>query len=180
MEIEDIIVSCGTCLEMLNKYNIENIFPGTAITDINEFIARESIYQKKSSNALLYHEPCHSPLKSMGADKTFIAIYGNKPLSAPNCCGEGGTMSMSTPHISNSLRGRKRDNFLSILNRKESATVLTSCPSCVQGLSKINNRISVQGKHLAVFLAESFLGKNWKRDFIKSVNKNDGVERIVL
>lgn len=180
MEIEDVIVSCGTCFEMLNKYNIENIFPGAAITDINEFIARESIYQKKFNNTLLYHEPCHSPLKSIGADKTFIAIYGNKPLSAPNCCGEGGTMSLSTPHISNSLRGRKRDNFLSIIEKKEPLTILTSCPSCVQGLSKINNRVSVQGKHLAVHLAESFLGKNWKKDFIKSVNKNEGVERIIL
>jgi Fe-S oxidoreductase len=180
MEIEDVIVSCGTCFEMLNKYNIENIFPGAAITDINEFVARESYYQKQVKNTLYYHDPCHSPLKRIGVDKTFMTLYGNQPFIAPNCCGEGGTMSLSTPHISNSLRERKKNNFLSIAEKKDRMTILTSCPSCVQGLSKINNRVSVQGKHLAVHLAETFLGKNWKKDFIKSVAKNDGVERIIL
>ena len=180
MEIEDVIVSCGTCFEMLNKYNIENIFPGAVIADINEFIASESLYKKSITETIIYHDPCHSPLKSLGSDKTFMSIYGNKPLSAPNCCGEGGTMSLSTPHISNALRGRKRHNLLSVMNKKDHATVLTTCPSCVQGLSKINNRVSVQGKHLAVFTAESFLGKNWKKDFIRNVIKNEDIERIIL
>lgn len=180
MEIEDVIVSCGTCFEMLNKYNIENIFPGAAITDINEYIARESFYSKPAKNTFFYHDPCHSPLKHIGADKTFTRIFGNKPLTAPNCCGEGGTMALSTPQISNALRERKKNNFSSIIDKKDHVTILTTCPSCVQGLSKINNRLSVQGKHLAIHLAETFLGKNWKKDFIKSAIKNDGVERIIL
>ena len=180
MEIDNVIVSCGTCFEMLNKYNIENIFPNAGIIDINEFIAKESLYQKTSRETLYYHEPCHSPLKSIGSDITFKTIFNIKPLSTPNCCGEGGTMSLSTPQISNSLRNRKKDNIAAILHKKENVTVLTTCPMCVNGLSKINNKVSVQGKHLAIHLAESFLGKSWKKNFIKSVTKNDGVERIIL
>lgn len=180
MEIDNVIVSCGTCFEMLNKYNIENIFPNAGIIDINEFVAKESLYHKTSKETLYYHEPCHTPLKSIGSEKTFKTIFNTKPVSAPNCCGEGGTMSLSTPQISNSLRNRKKNNISAIIHQKDNVTVLTSCPMCVNGLSKINNKLSVQGKHLAVHLAESFLGRNWKKDFIKSVIKNDGVERIIL
>lgn len=180
MEIENVIVSCGTCFEMLNKYNIENIFPGAGIIDISEFIARESLYSKNLNGPVYYHDPCHSPLKSLGVDATFDRILGNKPLCSPNCCGEGGTMAISTPQISNSLRERKRDNIISIPGVKDNITVLTSCPSCVQGLSRINSRLSVEGKHLAVSLAETFLGKNWKKEFISNLMKNEGVERIIL
>ncbi len=180
MEIENVIVSCGTCFEMLDRYNIENIFPNSSIIDINEFVAKESLYQKKVTETLYYHDPCHSPLKSMGMDKTFDKILGAKPVSAPNCCGEGGTMSLSTPHISNSLRERKQNNFISLLGKRDNVTILTTCPMCVNGLSKINGKLSVNGKAMSVYLAETFLGKNWKKDFIRSVTKNDGIERIIL
>jgi Fe-S oxidoreductase len=89
-------------------------------------------------------------------------------------------MSLSTPDISNSLRNRKSSNIDSHFRKKENVTVLTTCPSCVQGLSRINDRISVSGKSMVVFLAESFLGKNWKREFLSDVVKKEGIERIIL
>lgn len=180
MGITDVIVSCGTCYEMLSKYNIENIFPDARITDINEFVAREELYKKIQKETIYYHDPCHSPIKSLGVDKTFDLILGKKPVTVPNCCGEGGTMSLSTPAISNSLRGRKSYNIYSVLERKEKVTVLTTCPSCVQGLSKINGRGSVTGKALSVYLAETFLGKNWKKQVLADIVKKEGIERIIL
>ncbi|HNX25062.1 MAG TPA: DUF3683 domain-containing protein [Spirochaetota bacterium] len=180
MDIEDVVVSCGTCFEMLNKYKIENIFPDSHITDINEFIAREDLYKKIHRDPVYYHDPCHSPLKSLGVDKTFNTILGTKPITAPNCCGEGGTMSLSTPSISNSLRERKALNIASLFEKKENVTVITTCPSCVQGLSKINNKNSVTGKAMSIFLAEIFLGRSWKKNFISSVVKKEGIERIIL
>ena len=166
--------------KMLNKYKIENIFPNSRITDINAFIAREDLYKKIHRDPIFYHDPCHSPLKDFGVDKTFDTILGNKPVSIPNCCGEGGTMSLSSPAISNSLRERKSLNISSLLEKKENITVITSCPSCVQGLSRINNKNSVTGKAMSVFLAEIFLGRGWKKNFISSVVKKDGIERIIL
>lgn len=180
MDITDVIVSCGTCYEMLSKYNIENIFPDSKITDINEFIAREGLYKKIQKEAIYYHDPCHSPIKSLGVNKTFDNILGKKPVTVPNCCGEGGTMSLSTPAISNSLRSRKSYNIYSALERKEKVTVLTTCPSCVQGLSKINGRSGVTGKALSVYIAETFLGKNWKRKALSDIRKKEGIERIIL
>jgi len=180
MDIEDLIVSCGTCYEMLDKYKIENIFPNSRITDINEYIAREGLYKKTYTEPVYYHDPCHSPLKGLGVNKTFDLILGKKPVTAPNCCGEGGTMSLSTPSISNDLRERKSHNISALFDRKENITVITSCPSCVQGLSKINNKTSVTGKAMSVFLAENFLGRGWKKKFLSNVVKKEGIERIIL
>ncbi len=180
MEIEDVIVSCGTCYEMLNKYKIENIFPNSQITDINAFIAREDLYKKIHRDQIFYHDPCHSPLKDYGVDKTFDTILGNKPVSIPNCCGEGGTMSISSPSISNSLRERKTINISSLFEKKENVTVITTCPQCAQGLSRISGKVSVTGKSMSIYLAEIFLGRSWKKNFITSVAKKDGIERIIL
>jgi Fe-S oxidoreductase len=179
MGISDVIVSCGTCYEMLSKYTIENIFQDAEITDINEFIATHLLYSKEENSTLYYHDPCHSPLKKMGADKTFKTILGTKPLVAPNCCGEGGTLALSTPHISNSLRNRKRKNIKELLTKRENITVLTTCPSCVQGLSRINGRTSVTGKSMVVYLAEKMLGTGWKKQLVNELKKQ-GVERIIL
>jgi FAD/FMN-containing dehydrogenase/Fe-S oxidoreductase len=180
MDIKDVLVSCGTCYEMLDKYKIDNMFSDSHIIDVNEFIAKHDLYKKINMEKIYYHDPCHSPLKGIGVNRTFDSILGRQPVSIPNCCGEGGTMSLSTPDISNSLRGRKSFNIASHFKKKENLTVITTCPSCVQGLSKISDRMSVTGKSMVVFIAESFLGKNWKKEFLADVIKKDGIERIIL
>ena len=181
MGIEDVVISCGTCFEMLQKYEMGNIFPDASVIDINEFLAREGLYPSLGTrDKLLYHDPCHTPLKTKGYKKTFSILTGTEPEAIPNCCGEGGTLSLSTPGISRSLRNRKRGNLLSRIKRHEKVTVLTTCPSCVHGLSKINSGVSVKGQSLVVFLAEKHLGRSWKKDFIRDVKKNNGVEKIIL
>jgi len=180
MDIEHIIVSCGTCYEMLEKYEIENIFNGASIMDINEFIAEEGFYgdTRTPGPPVLYHEPCHTPLKHLGYEKTFEKLLGTSPVNIPNCCGEGGTLALSTPDISNTLRGRKKLNLLG-LTRRRRVSVLTTCPSCVQGLCKINDGVSVKGRSLAVYAAERFLGGDWEKKFIQTVKKK-GIERILF
>ncbi len=186
MDIKGVLVTCGTCFEMLEAGELETIFDGSQLMDVNEFISLENLYNGNSDNSnnqetdLLYHDPCHSPLKKHGWKKAFQNVLGTTPQTSPNCCGEGGTMSLSTPDISNTLRSRKKDNIISNSNlKKNKATVLTTCPSCVQGLSKIQDKVSIKGKHLTVFLAEQFLGKGWQKKFIKEV-KNQGIEKILM
>ncbi|MCP4134166.1 MAG: DUF3683 domain-containing protein [bacterium] len=181
MGIEDVIISCGTCFEMLEKYQVENIFPNASVIDVNEFVSKEGLYNKDLENEnILYHDPCHSPLKRSGAGKTFKTILNTEPVEILNCCGEGGTLALSTPDISSSLRYRKRRNISAQMDKKHKATVVTTCPSCVQGLSKIQGRVSISGKHLAVLLAEEFIGKGWKKQLIKDLKKKGGVEKIIL
>jgi len=180
MNIQDVIVSCGTCYEMLDKYQFENIFPGSKISDVNEFIANEKLYSTKVNKKYLYHEPCHTPLKGLGFEETFKQILDADVENIPNCCGEGGTLALSTPDISNTLRARKANNIKEIDPSLKKETVLTTCPSCVQGLSKINDQVSITGKSMIVELADIFLGKNWKKKFIKDIKKNNSVEKIIF
>lgn len=177
MEIEDIIVSCGTCYEMLSDYQLENVFRGAKLIDINEFIARENLYSLATSDTLIYHEPCHTPMKLMGYQKTFAKLFNTKPVSVPNCCGEGGTLALSTPDISNNLRERKETNIRTSV-KKKNVLVLTTCPSCVQGLCKIQDTVKVTGKSLVVYLAEQCLGKHWKKEFIKEIS-SQGFDRYI-
>ncbi len=181
MHISDVVVSCGTCYEMLSTYQLENIFPNAGLIDINEYIDREDLYPLiQEENKLFFHEPCHSPMKKQGYEKTFNNLLGTTPIAVPNCCGESGTMALSTPEISYSLREKKKSNFVEHLKKREKAMVLTSCPSCVQGLSRVHGKNALSGKSLVVYLAEKHLGKNWKKNFLKDVKKNNGIEKIMF
>ncbi|MDH5682048.1 MAG: DUF3400 domain-containing protein, partial [Spirochaetota bacterium] len=181
VNVQNIIISCGTCYEMLETYELDNIFEGSSLIEINEFLISENLYpNQEKTEALYYHEPCHSPMKRFGHDKTFDTFFSTKPITTPNCCGDGGTMALSTPHISNQLRDRKTKHIISTtLDKPSKATVLTTCPSCVQGLSKVDNGINVKGKHLAVYMAENHLGKGWRKKFIRDVKKA-GLERVLM
>ncbi|MHC1736609.1 MAG: DUF3683 domain-containing protein [Ignavibacteriaceae bacterium] len=180
MNFSAVIVSCGTCFEMLEKDETEGIFNGIKLTDINEFIVSEGLYreEKRGAAALFYHEPCHTPLKHYGYEKTFESLYSESPVSIPNCCGEAGTLALSRPDITNILSERKSENTLR-LKLPANQEILTTCPSCIMGLSKINHKQKVTAKSLAVFNAENFLGKRWKKDFLKKA-KAGGVEEILF
>ncbi len=180
MDISSVIVSCGTCYEMLEKYEVGNIFNGAELIDINEFLAREKLYvidgQEKSP--LVYHDPCHTPLRHMGYEAAFHNLFGRTPVLIPNCCGEGGTLALSTPEISNLLRERKRMNIISRAVPTR-ANILTTCPSCVQGLSKTNGHPHFAGKSLTVYFAERVLGKHWNKEFLSKATQG-GVERMIF
>jgi FAD/FMN-containing dehydrogenase/Fe-S oxidoreductase len=180
MNIDAVVVSCGTCHEMLDKYELQNIFSGAALMDVNEYIAKEGLYASvnPAMQRPLYHQPCHNPLKHFGEDKTFRKLYGNTPVLVPDCCGEAGTLALSRPDITSKMRERKSNNVAEYDKGKD-IEILTTCPSCVLGLSKLGNGRKVNGKSLIVFNAENFIGKDWKKQFVHSIKKN-GVERIIF
>ena len=159
---------------------MQNIFNGADLMDVNEFIAKEGLYASvnPAMQRPLYHQPCHNPLKHLGEEKTFQKLYGNTPVSIPDCCGEAGTLALSRPDIAIKMRQRKSDNA-EAFDKGKDIDILTTCPSCVLGLSKLSNGRKVNGKSLIVFNAEHFIGKDWKKKFISSVKRNK-VERIIF
>ncbi|MBN2804819.1 MAG: FAD-linked oxidase, partial [Deltaproteobacteria bacterium] len=182
MNIENVVITCGTCHEMLSSYRLENIFPDSKIIDVNEFLVKQGGLNTEGSGdsePILYHEPCHSPLKGIEAKEVIELLLCKKSITIPNCCGEGGTLALSTPDISTSIRSRKLNNIIEITEDKN-VTVLTTCPSCVQGLSKNDGKISVNGSSLITAVAKKHLGKNWKSDYIKKVKINRSIEHILL
>ncbi len=180
LEIDNIIVSCGTCYEMLEVYELENTFEGAELIDISEFIVKERLYNNADSceESVLYHDPCHTPLKKLGYQKVFNEIKTLSPTLIPYCCGEGGTLALSTPDISITLRARKSVQ-LDAITGKGNIKLLTTCPSCVQGLSRLSAKYSVDVWPLPVYLAHKYLGSKWKKNFITKAKKG-GVEKILF
>ena len=57
--------------------------------------------------------------------------------------------------------------------------VLTSCPSCLQGLSRYDHDAGTQADYIVVEMARYLLGANWMREYVERVNQG-GIERVLL
>jgi FAD/FMN-containing dehydrogenase/Fe-S oxidoreductase len=171
-EIDAVLVSCGTCREMLDQYDLGNVFRNAPLMDVNEFLALRGFVRAEgpSQGKLLYHEPCHTPLKTQGFDATIRTLLGAGPVAVPECCGEAGTLSLSRPDVSCVLRRRKAESLKGV-SAEEGCEVLTTCPSCVAGLSKQWNGAQVTGKSLVVRVAEEVLGDAWERETLRELRK---------
>jgi Fe-S oxidoreductase len=112
---------------------------------------------------VLYHKPCHDSLN--GRAVQVISRAGGTPFVVLHCCGEAGTLALSRPDISGKMFDRKEDALREALaHRPARKTMLTNCPSCLQGLGR-QAALGVTVSHLAVSLAEAAGGPNWLREF---------------
>ena len=57
--------------------------------------------------------------------------------------------------------------------------VLTSCPSCLQGLSRYRDDTGVEADYIVVEIARRLLGESWMADYVAKVNSG-GIERVLL
>jgi Fe-S oxidoreductase len=57
--------------------------------------------------------------------------------------------------------------------------ILTSCPSCLQGLSRYNEDANVEADYIVVEIARHLLGENWMADYVQRAN-NGGIERVLV
>jgi hypothetical protein len=57
--------------------------------------------------------------------------------------------------------------------------VLTSCPSCLQGLARFEQDIGAQADYIVVEMARRILGENWLPEFVARANAG-GIERVLL
>jgi Fe-S oxidoreductase len=62
---------------------------------------------------------------------------------------------------------------------KGEVKVLTSCPSCLQGLSRFDNDSGTDADYIVVEMAKRLLGENWMADYVAKANKG-GIERVLL
>jgi hypothetical protein len=44
--------------------------------------------------------------------------------------------------------------------------ILTSCPSCLQGLSRYNEDANLEADYIVVEMARQVLGENWMADYV--------------
>ena len=48
LDIKTVIVSCGTCMDQLQKYQFEKIFPGCRLLDIHEYLMERASSSRAS------------------------------------------------------------------------------------------------------------------------------------
>jgi len=188
LDIKTVIVSCGTCMDQLMKYQFEKIFPGCRLLDIHEYLLEKDLkLDGNQSTEYLYHDPCHTPMKTYNPIKVASILMG-KPVSlADRCCGEAGTLAISRPDISTQLRSRKEYELqqgIKSFTGKEKVTkgevkILTSCPSCQQGLSRYEDETGLTTDYIVIELVKHHLGEKWQSEFLSKVRQG-GIERILL
>ncbi|MGA8007637.1 MAG: DUF3683 domain-containing protein [Burkholderiales bacterium] len=186
LDIRTVIVSCGTCMDQLEKYEFDKIFPGCRLLDIHEYLLEKDVrLEGVSGQRYVYHDPCHSPIKRHQPLEVASALTGSQVTLSARCCGESGTLAMTRPDISTQVRLRKEQELRKDVARSgggepgQSVKILTSCPSCLQGLARFSDDTGAQADYIVVEMARRLLGENWLPEFVRKVNAG-GIERVLL
>ncbi|MEY4753116.1 MAG: hypothetical protein RJA44_791, partial [Pseudomonadota bacterium] len=187
LDIKTVVVSCGTCYDQLQGYQFDKIFPGCRIIDIHEYLLEKGI-TLPGKGPFLYHDPCHTPMKQQEPMKTVKALLGDQVLKSERCCGESGTLGVSRPDISTQIRFRKEEEIrkseaqLRAGGHQGNIKILTSCPSCMQGLSRYGEDLQnglLEADYIVVEMARQLLGENWMPDYVARANAG-GIERVLV
>ncbi|MFN2310021.1 MAG: DUF3683 domain-containing protein [Gammaproteobacteria bacterium] len=188
MDIKTVIVSCGTCMDQLMGYEFDKIFPGCRLLDIHEYLMEKGVStQGVAGVQYLYHEPCHTPMKTHAFGGVAAQLLGQPVQLSDRCCGEAGTLAVSRPDIATQLRFRKQAEIQQGIRQLTGADravagnvkMLTSCPACQQGLMRYADDTGLETDYIVVELARRLLGNQWQQVFIERV-KDGGVERVLL
>ncbi|MEP6722267.1 MAG: DUF3400 domain-containing protein, partial [Variovorax sp.] len=192
LDIKTVVVSCGTCYDQLQGYQFDKIFPGCRIIDIHEYLLEKGItLGDAGGGGYLYHDPCHSPMKLQDPMKTVKALVGDNVLKNDRCCGESGTLGVTRPDISTQIRFRKEEELKhgeaalresGKIGAKENVKILTSCPSCLQGLSRYGNDLNnglLEADYIVVEMANRILGEQWLPEYVAAANQG-GIERVLV
>ena len=188
LDIKTVIVSCGTCMDQLQKYEFEKIFPGCRLLDIHEYLMEKNVKLEGVTGVkYMYHDPCHTPMKTYAPTKVTNALMGQDVALNDRCCGESGTFAAARPDIATQVKFRKQEELekgmgklgLTVGKPEQEVKILTSCPSCLQGLSRYGDDTGIQADYIVVEIAKHLLGENWMQDYVQKAN-NGGIEKVLL
>ncbi|OCX80935.1 FAD-binding and (Fe-S)-binding domain-containing protein, partial [Acidithiobacillus thiooxidans] len=188
LDIKTVILSCGTCMDQLLQYQFQQIFPGCRLLDIHEYLMEKGIALEGVAGVqYLYHDPCHSPMKTHKPQAVASRLLGQEVLESARCCGEAGTLASSRPDIATQLRFRKeevlKEGVFQLTGSDKAVDnnvrLLTSCPACQQGLERYREDTGLDTDYIVVELARKILGSQWQQGFIDATRQG-GIERVLL
>jgi FAD/FMN-containing dehydrogenase/Fe-S oxidoreductase len=188
LDIRTVIVSCGTCMDQLLKYEFGQIFPGCRLLDIHEYLMEKGVVLEGLKGVqYLYHDPCHTPMKTHAPIQVASRLMGQEVRLSDRCCGEAGTFAISRPDIATQVRFRKEEELRAGIrdftgqDRVEDGEVklLTSCPACQQGLSRYREDTGLETDYIVVEMASRLLGEGWQERFIARA-RSGGIEKVLL
>jgi len=188
MDIKTVIVSCGTCMDQLQKYQFDKIFPGCRLLDIHEYLMEKGVSLEGVEGVqYMYHDPCHTPMKTHNPIRVASTLLGKEVKLSDRCCGEAGTFAVGRPDIASQIRFRKQEELQNGLleltgkkrNKKGAVKLLTSCPACQQGLSRYEGDTKLETDYIVVELARQLNSEQWQKRFLEHVSRG-GIERVLL
>jgi Fe-S oxidoreductase len=101
------------------------------------------------------------------------------------CCGESGTLAITRPDVSTQVRFRKEHELrvgaeeIRATGHQGDVKVLTSCPSCLQGLKRYNDDAELDADYIVVEIAKNLLGTDWLPEYVRRANLG-GIERVLV
>jgi Fe-S oxidoreductase len=190
LDIRTVVVSCGTCYDQLQDYRFDEIFPGSRIVDIHELLLEKGLKLEGVTGArYMYHDPCHSPMKTHDPLTVVNALMNadanGRIAKNDRCCGESGTFAVARPDIATQVRFRKQQEMergaarLRADGFEGEVKVLTSCPSCLQGLKRYDDDSGTDADYVVVEMARHLLGADWLEQYVRRANAG-GIERVLV
>nr|CAA6814774.1 MAG: FAD/FMN-containing dehydrogenases [uncultured Thiotrichaceae bacterium] len=188
LDIKTVIVSCGTCMDQLLKYEFDRIFPGCRLLDIHEYLLEKDVRLGEVEGVqYMYHEPCHTPMKTYSSMDVVSELTGKDVVLSDRCCGEAGTFAVSRPDIATQLRFRKEESLRAGITeltgsdtaKQGNVKLLTSCPACQQGLSRYSDDTGLDTDYIVVEMANHLLGDEWQKTFVEKAT-HGGIEKVLL
>jgi FAD/FMN-containing dehydrogenase/Fe-S oxidoreductase len=190
LDIKTVVVSCGTCFDQLQGYKFEEIFPGCKIMDIHEFLMEKGVrLENVTGLRYMYHDPCHSPMKKHDPLTVVNALMNSAQNGQidrnERCCGESGTLALTRPDISTQVRFRKEEEMrigvdqIRASGHRGEVKILTSCPSCLQGLKRYNDDTDTDADYIVIEIAKNLLGPDWLPQYVQRANTG-GIERVLV
>jgi FAD/FMN-containing dehydrogenase/Fe-S oxidoreductase len=188
LDIQTVVVSCGTCMDQLLEYRFERIFPGCRLLDIHEYLLEKGMHAEPDDGVqYLYHDPCHTPIKSRNPVQVAARLLGQPVSLSERCCGEAGTFAVSRPDIATQVRFRKQEELAAGIEmltgerraREGNVKLLTTCPACQQGLARYGPDTGLETDYIVVEMASRLMGKDWEKQFLSRIGKG-AIERVLL
>ena len=185
LDIKTVVVSCGTCMDQLLKYEFDKIFPGCRLLDIHEYLMEKGLkLEGVTGTRYMYHEPCHTPMKTYQGIQVANTLMGSEVQLNDRCCGESGTFAVARPDIATQVKMRKQEELERGVAKLGAAPgqpvkILTSCPSCLQGLDRYGEDTGVEADYIVVEMARHLLGEGWMKQYLDQA-ANGGIERVLL
>jgi Fe-S oxidoreductase len=156
------------------------------LLDIHEYLLEKGVRLEGVSGVrYMYHDPCHTPMKTYQSEKVVNDLMGTRVDLNDRCCGESGTLAISRPDVSTQVRFRKQEEMhkgVETIRRQQGdgeIKILTSCPSCLQGLSRYRDDTGVEADYIVVEMARHLLGPDWMAGYVAQANRG-GIERVLL
>jgi FAD/FMN-containing dehydrogenase/Fe-S oxidoreductase len=190
LDIKTVVVSCGTCFDQLQGYEFDSIFPGSKIMDIHEYLLEKGVrLENVTGTRYMYHDPCHSPMKKYDPLTVVNSLMNSEQNGTiaknDRCCGESGTLAVTRPDISTQVRFRKEQEVRNGVDEiragghRGEVKILTSCPSCLQGLKRFNDDAEMDADYIVVEIAKHLLGADWLPQYVQRANAG-GIERVLV